>query len=62
MAASVEFNITLWVESEATCLEVRERLGPIFDDWIEEGLVESDACGFVIRKINRARVWWRGNE
>jgi len=62
MAASVEFNITLWVESEAKCLEVRERLGPIFDDWIEEGLVESDSCGFVIRKINRARGWWRGNE
>ena len=62
MAANVEFNITLRSESEATCLEVQDRLGPSFDDWIEEGLVESDSTSFVVRKINRARVWWYGNE
>ena len=62
MAAKIEFNVTLWVESEAKCLEVRDRLGPIFDAWIEEGLIESDATAFVIRQIDRARRWWRGNE
>ena len=61
MAAQIEFNITLWVESEAKCLKVQERLGHIFDEWIEEGLIESDATSYVVRKIDRRRAGERGN-
>tara|TARA_Y100001951_G_scaffold82417_1_gene70869 strand:+ start:463 stop:645 length:183 start_codon:yes stop_codon:yes gene_type:complete len=60
MAALIEFNVTLWVESEAKCLEIQERLGLIFDEWIEEGLVENDATSYVIRKMDRRRGGRRG--
>ena len=51
MAASVEFTVTLRVESETKCVEIQRRLASLFDEWTEEGLVESDATTYTLQGI-----------